>query len=121
MTQLPDPDSWQGRPHHITLGFTLPTSHQVPRAKGVRPLPKPARRHQAWASLAAGPQSLLVPAALVTGMTAPWPVPAPAGQPLSRDRTLGGPRIEALEDSCPLVGSWARGGHCRLEGDSFAV
>lgn len=36
MTQLPDPDSWQGRSHHVTLGVTAnkPPSSPAPRVSG---------------------------------------------------------------------------------------
>ncbi|EPQ03347.1 hypothetical protein D623_10008446 [Myotis brandtii] len=121
MTQLPDPDSWQGRPHHVTLGLTLPTSHQVPRAKCQATAETRSETPGVGLTGSRTPEPTGAGSSGHCGVTAPWPVPEPAGQPLSRDRTLGGPRIEALEDSCPLVGSWARGGHCRLEGDSFAV
>lgn len=64
-----------------------------PHGRSARPLPKPAP------TLGLG----LVPAAVVTGMTAPWPVSAPAGQPLLGSN-FGGTQIEELKDSCPLGG-----------------
>lgn len=97
--QLPDLDSWQGRPT-VSPWASQPTSHQVPAA-GVPGHCRSPLRCWAWPD-AADPGSPWVPAALVTGMTVPWPVPAPAGQPLARDRTLGGTRIEELKDSYPL-------------------